>query len=326
MRAPTQPKPSLLLTRRWPEACEATLAEHFTVTTPPDDAPLSPQALRAGLRSHDAAAVTVTDRLDAAALAGARVRILANYGVGVSHIDLDAARAAGIVVTNTPDVLTDATADLAMGLLICAARRIGEGERALRAGQWSGWRPTHMIGAQVSGATLGVIGFGRIGRAMARRAHHGFGMKVIFQNRSAVAPETAAALGAEPRDSVDAVLAEADFVSLHCPGGAANRHLIDARRIALMKPSAILINTARGEVVEEAALAQALAEGRIAAAGLDVFEAEPQVHPDLLQRDNVVLAPHLGSATEQTRVAMGMRALDNLRAHLAGRTPPDLVT
>ncbi|MGF1660081.1 MAG: 2-hydroxyacid dehydrogenase [Rubrimonas sp.] len=318
-------KPRLLLTRRWPEPCEAALREVFDVTAPRTDAPMPPAALAAALAAHDAAAVTVTDRLDAAALRGARARILANYGVGVSHIDLDAARAGGIVVTNTPDVLTDATADLAMGLLIAAARRIGEGERELRGGLWTGWRPTHMIGAQVTGATLGIIGFGRIGQAMARRARHGFGMRVIFQNRSPVSPDICAELGAEPRESVDAVLAEADFVSLHCPGGGANRHLIDARRLALMKPTAILINTARGEVIDEAALAQALAVRRIAAAALDVFEAEPAVHPALFDLDNAVLAPHLGSATAETRVAMGMRALDNLRAFFEGRPPPDRV-
>jgi glyoxylate reductase len=318
-------RPSLLLTRRWPDACETALSEHFAVTRPQTDASLSADALAQGLRSHDAAAVTVTDRIDAAALEGATVKILANYGVGVSHIDLDAARAANVVVTNTPDVLTDATADLAFALLLATARRLGEGERELRSGAWSGWRPTHMIGAQVTGATLGIVGFGRIGQAVARLGRFGFGMKVIYQNRSAVAPEIAAGLDAQPRGDVDAVLREADFVSLHCPGGAENRHLIDARRLSLMKPHAILINTARGEVVDEAALAQALAERRIAGAGLDVFEREPEVHPSLLGLDNAVLAPHLGSATGSTRDAMGMRALDNLRAFFEGRALPDRV-
>lgn len=318
-------RPSLLLTRRWPPAAEAALAEHFALTTSPDDAPMDSDALAAALRRFDAVGVTVTDRVDAAELTGATTRILANFGVGVSHIDLDAARAAGIVVTNTPGVLTDATADMAMALLLAAARRLGEGERELRAGAWAGWRPTHLTGTQVTGATLGIIGFGRIGQAMARRAHFGFGMRVLAQNRSPIDPALAAACGAEPRGEIDEVLREADFVSLHCPGGAANRHLIDARRLALMKPGAFLINTARGEVVDEAALADALMTGHLGGAGLDVFEAEPAIHPDLLRCEKAVLAPHLGSATAATREAMGLRALANLRAFFAGAAPPDRV-
>jgi len=250
---------------------------------------------------------------------------VANYGVGHSHIDTAAAAAAGVVVTNTPGVLTDCTADLTLALMLAVSRRLGEGERELRAGRWTGWRPTHLIGARISGAVLGVIGFGRIGQAVARRAHHGFGMRVIFQNRSAVDPGIAQACGAEPRATVEAVLAEADVVSLHCPGGTANRHLIDAARLALMKPGAFLINTARGEVVDEAALAAALREGRLGGAGLDVYEREPAVHPDLLALENAVLAPHLGSATQTTRMAMGMKALENLEAFFAGRPPPDRV-
>jgi lactate dehydrogenase-like 2-hydroxyacid dehydrogenase len=318
-------RPRLLITRRLTPAVEARLAGRFDVTLDPDDRPLSPAALAEALRSFDALACTVTDRLDAAALNGATVRILANFGVGVSHIDLAAAKAAGIVVTNTPGVLTDATADLAMALLLAAARRLGEGEREVRAGRWTGWRPSHMIGTQVTGATLGIIGFGRIGQAMARRGHFGFGMRVIFQNRSRIAPEIAAACSAEQRDSIEAVLAEADFVSLHCPGGAENRHLIDAQRLSLMKPTAFLINTARGEVVDEAALAAALAEGRLAGVGLDVFEREPAIHPLLLTLDNAVLAPHLGSATGQTREAMGAKVAENLEAFFDGHEPPDRV-
>ena len=314
-------KPRILITRRWPAAAEAEAQARFAVTLNAADAPLDAAALRAALRDADGLACTVTDRLDAAALDGATARIVANYGVGVSNIDLDAARAAGVVVTNTPDVLTDCTADLAMALMLAAARRLGEGEREVRAGRWTGWRPTHMIGAKVTGATLGVIGYGRIGRALARRAALGFGMRVVYFNRSAVADD----LGAARLDSPEAVLAEADFVSLHMPGGAENRHVIDADRLALMKPSAFLINTARGEVVDEAALADALEGRRLAGAGLDVFEAEPAVHPRLRDLPNVVLAPHLGSATEATRVAMGMMALDNLSAFFDGRAPPNRV-
>lgn len=321
----TQIKPRVLITRRWPGAAETAVAAEFDVTLNTDDAPLSEAALAEALRTHDAVATTVTDRVGAACFAGATAKLIANYGVGYSNIDAAAAKAAGVMVTNTPDVLTDCTADLAMALLLAAARRLGEGERELRAGRWTGWRPTHMIGAKASGATLGVIGFGRIGQAMARRAALGFGMRVLFHNRSPISPEVAAAVGAEPRDSVEAVLAEADFVSLHMPGGAANTHLIDAARLALMKPTAFLINTARGEVVDEAALADALAAGRLAGAGLDVFEREPAVNPALMGLENVVLAPHLGSATAGTRVGMGLRALENLRAAFAGREPPDRV-
>jgi lactate dehydrogenase-like 2-hydroxyacid dehydrogenase len=318
-------RPRVFVTRRWPEATERALAERFDVTLNAADAPLPPGAIAEALRTHDAVAPTVSDSLPAAVFAGATARIVANYGVGFSHIDTAAAAAAGVVVTNTPGVLTECTADLTLALMLAVTRRLGEGERELRAGRWSGWRPTHLIGVRPSGLTLGVIGFGRIGQAVARRAQHGFGMRVIFQNRSAVDPAVAASVGAEPRDSVEAVLAEADIVSLHCPGGAANRHLIDARRLALMKRGAFLVNTARGEVVDEAALAEALAAGRLAGAGLDVYEREPAVHPGLLACENAVLAPHLGSATETTRVAMGLKALDNLVAFFEGRPPPDRV-
>jgi lactate dehydrogenase-like 2-hydroxyacid dehydrogenase len=321
----TNPRPRVLLTRRWPEAAERAARAAFDVTVDAADRPLSAHAMGEALRSFDAVAPTVSDRITGEMLAGATVRMLANYGVGVSHIDLDAARAAGVIVTNTPGVLTDCTADLAMALMLAAARRLGEGERELRAGRWSGWRPTHMIGVRPSGLTLGVVGFGRIGQAVARRAHHGFGMPVIFHARSPVDRDLAASLGARPAASLDALLAEADVVSLHVPGGAANRHLIDARRLGLMKRGAILVNTARGEVVDEAALAAALASGRLAAAGLDVYEEEPKVHPALLACENAVLAPHLGSATAATREAMGMMALENLRAHFDGREPPNRV-
>jgi lactate dehydrogenase-like 2-hydroxyacid dehydrogenase len=318
-------RPTLLVTRRWPEAAERALAGRFDVTLNADDRPLGAAAIADALRRYDAVAPTVSDALPAASFEGATAKIVANYGVGFSHIDTDAAKAAGVVVTNTPGVLTDCTADLAMALMLAVSRRLGEGEREVRAGRWTGWRPTHLVGARVSGATLGVIGFGRIGQAVARRAHHGFGMKVIYQDPMPIDPAIARALGAEPRDSVEAVLAEADVVTLHTVGGAANRHLIDARRLRLMKPGAFLINTARGEVIDEAALAEALAARTIAGAGLDVYEREPAIHPGLLALENVVLAPHLGSATETTRVAMGMKALDNLVAFFEGREPPDRV-
>jgi len=322
------PRPRILVTRRWPDAVERRLCALFDTTLNADDHRLSADELRAALRAHDAVLPTVSDRLDAGVLAveAPRARILANYGVGYSHIDVDAARERGLVVTNTPGVLTDCTADLALTLMLMVARRAGEGERELRAGRWTGWRPTHLVGTRLSGKTLGIIGMGRIGIAVARRAQHGFGMQVVFFNRSPVAAEALAGLQATQLERVEDVLAQADFVSLHCPGGGANRHLIDAARLAVMKPGAFLINTARGDVVDEAALAAALQHGRLAGAGLDVFEAEPQIHPGLLALENVVLLPHLASATRETREAMGMRVVDNLVAFFDGRRPPDQVS
>jgi glyoxylate reductase len=320
------PKPKVLVTRAWPEAVEARLKDSYDVTLNPGDAIFSAAELRAAAGVYDAILPTVTDRIGAEVLApGGRLRFIGNYGVGYSHIDTSAAKAAGIVVSNTPDVLSDCTADIAMTLLLMVARRAGEGERFLRAGLWDGWRPGQLIGRKVSGATIGIVGFGRIGQAMAQRARHGFGMTVLVQNRSPVAAEVLAAYGARQVTSLDEMLPEVDFLSLHCPGGAANRHLIDARRLSLMRPDAFLINTARGEVVDEVALADALAAGRLAGAGLDVYEEEPKVTPALMTMENAALLPHLGSATRETRDAMGHRAVDNLDAFFAGREPPDRV-
>jgi lactate dehydrogenase-like 2-hydroxyacid dehydrogenase len=318
-------KPRVLITRQWPKAAQDAVAEAFDVTLNADDKAMTKQQLAEALRSFDAVAPTVSDKLTADVFEGATAKIVTNYGVGYTNIDVEAAKKAGIVVTNTPGVLTDCTADLAMGLMLAAARRIGEGEREVRANGWTGWRPTHMIGTKVTGATLGVIGFGRIGQAVARRAHHGFGMKIIYFDAYPIPAEVAAAVGAEKRDSFEDVLKEADFVTLHTTGGAENRHLINAARLKTMKPNAILVNTARGEVVDEAALAAALKAGTIAGAGLDVFEEEPKIHPDLVACENAVLAPHLGSATMSTRVAMGMTALANLQAFFEGREPPNRV-
>jgi lactate dehydrogenase-like 2-hydroxyacid dehydrogenase len=320
-------KPRLVVTRRWPEAVERKLAADFDVRFNETDKPMDVAALREALETADVLMPTVTDKLGPATFENLnpKVRIIANYGVGYSHIDTEAAKRLGIVVTNTPDVLSECTADIAITLMLMVARRAGEGERELRSGNWTGWRPTHLVGTKISGKKLGVIGFGRIGQETARRAHFGFGMKIIAYNRSPIAPETLAGTGAEARDSIDAVMAEADFVSLHCPGGAANRHLVDARRLALMQQGAFLINTARGEVVDEDALAVALTEGRIAGAGLDVYDGEPAVRASLLAAPNVVLLPHLGSATRETREAMGFRALANAEAFFAGRSPPDRV-
>jgi len=323
----TAPRPTVVVTRRLPAPVEEQLAQEFDARLNRDDHPLNVAELQDALRTADALLPTVTDRLqgDVLAVEPLRVRILANYGVGFNHIDVTAAKQRGLVVTNTPDVLTDDTADDAVMLMLMVARRAGEGERHVRAGRWTGWGPTHLLGTKVSGKTLGVIGMGRIGRAVARRAHHGFGMHVIFHDPFPPPAGVVAELGAEPRSTIDAVLREADFVSLHSPATPETRHLMSAERLALMKPGAFLINTARGDIVDETALVDALKRRVIAGAALDVFEREPHVTPDLLTMENVVLLPHLGSATQETRVAMGLRALENLKAFFAGLPPRDRV-
>jgi lactate dehydrogenase-like 2-hydroxyacid dehydrogenase len=320
-------KPVVVVTRRVPAEVEAEVARDFDARFNADDVPFTPDQLREALRTADAILPTVTDRITADVLGvePLRTRLIANFGVGFNHIDVEAARSRGLAVSNTPDVLTDATADLAMTLLLMAARRAGEGERHLRAGQWTGWRPTHMLGTHVTGKTLGLVGMGRIARAVARRAHHGFGMRVLFHDPFPPSPADAAALGATPVASLDALFEGSDFVSLHCPATPETRHLVNAARLGQMKRGAILVNTARGDVVDEAALVVALQAGTIAAAGLDVFEREPQVTAALLAMENVVLLPHLGSATRETRVAMGMRALENLRLFFAGKPLRDKV-
>jgi lactate dehydrogenase-like 2-hydroxyacid dehydrogenase len=316
----------VLLTRRWPSAAETAIAAAFDATFNTEDRPLGAAAIAEALRSFDFVCPTVADRIDAEMLSGSslRTKALCNFGVGVSHIDLQACAAAGVIVTNTPDVLTDDTADLAIMLALMCARRAGEGERLVRSDRWKGWAPTHLLGSRLSGKTMGIVGFGRIGQAVARRARRGFGMNIIYASTrrasEAVERELAALYV-----SLDQIFAGADIVSLHVPGGASNRHLADARRLALMKASAILVNTARGEIVDEEALAAALSCGDIAAAGLDVYENEPLICQPLRNLENVVLLPHLGSATEETRLAMGMRVLANLDAIAAGRTPPDRV-
>nr|WP_294813364.1 D-glycerate dehydrogenase [uncultured Sphingomonas sp.] len=315
-------RPHILLTRRWPEAVEDRLAERYEVTSNLDDVPLDAAALAAAMRNYDAVCPTVTDRLprEIVAVEGRRAQIIANYGAGFEHIALDAARAAGIVVTNSPDVLTDATADIAMLLILMATRRASEGERELRAGKWSGWHPTHLLGTSLGGKTLGLIGYGRIARATAERAR-AFGMKVIYHSRNRVDDMPSEAYRATPT----ALAADADVVSLHAPGGEATRHMVDAAFLSTMRPTAVLVNTARGTLVDEAALASALTARSIAAAGLDVYAHEPQVAPALLACPNTVLLPHLGSATRETRVAMGMRVADNLDAFFAGTPPRDRV-
>ncbi len=318
-------KPKVIVTRRWHEDVEAVLRERFDTQLNEDDHPMSVAELQDALRNADAVLPTVCDKVTAEVLGvdDMRARILGSNGVGFNHIDLDAAKAAGLTVTNTPEVLTDCTADLAMTLLLAVARRAGEGERHLRNGEWTGWRPTHMMGTSVTGKTLGLIGMGRIARAVATRAARGFDMKIVFHDPFPPGAEALAGLNAVQAESPEDVYAQADFLSLHCPGGKETYHLIGTQVFKAMKPGAFLINTARGDVVDEAALVDALRNGEIAGAGLDVFEKEPAVTPALIEMENVVLLPHLGSATRETRKAMGMRVVENIEAFFSGETPRD---
>jgi len=321
-----QDRPVVTVTRRLPAPVERALADRFEARLNEHDVPLGPEGLREALRASDAVLCAVSDRLDAEVLRvePLRARLLANFGVGFEHIDLAVARERNLAVTNTPGVLTEDTADLAIGLMLMAIRRLGEGERELRAGAWRGWYPTHHLGRRLSGKTLGIVGMGRIGRAVARRAVHGFGMRLHYASRTALPAGEAASLDAV-RVDLDRIFAESDVVSLHVPSNEDTRNMVDARRLQLMPPHGILVNTARGDVVDEAALAEALRNGTIAGAGLDVYAGEPRVGPALLALDNVVLLPHLGSATVESRTAMGMRALENLVAWSEGRGLPDRV-
>ena len=313
----------LLVTRRMTRAAEERISAAFDATFRDSTTPLTEAEAIAALRENDAIIPTLGDPFNATVLGTSdrRARVLANFGAGFNHIDLQAARAAGIVVTNTPDVVTDATADIALTLILMTARRAGEGERLVRAGRWTGWHPTQMLGMHVTGRTVGIVGMGRIGQAIARRCHFGFGMPVIFHNRSTV---TGLDLPAR-QVALPELLAQADVVVMAVPGGASTRHLIGAAELAAMKPGAILVNIARGDVVDEAALIAALEAGPLGGAGLDVYEREPEVPEALRLRENVVLLPHLGTATEEVRTDMAMRALANLAAFFKGDAPPDRV-
>jgi lactate dehydrogenase-like 2-hydroxyacid dehydrogenase len=309
-------KPVVIVTRKWPEQVETRLKQRYDVKLNTDDHPMTITELQQAMCEADAVLPTVTDVISAEVInvKGRRAKILGNFGVGFNHIDIDAAKAADVTVTNTPEVLTDCTADIAMLLLLMSARRAVEGDRLIRNGQWTGWSPTHLLGSKVTGKTLGLIGMGRIAQAMARKAHHGFAMNIIYHDPFPPDEEVISDLQATSCSSPEDVLRQADFVSLHCPGGKATHHLMNTHRIGLMKPTAHLINTARGDVVDTDALIDALTNSKIAGAGLDVFEGEPAVNQALLDLENVSLLPHLGSATEETRVAMGNRVLDNLQA------------
>jgi glyoxylate reductase len=297
--------------------------ERFDLVEEPRDALPHPAALRDWLSKADAAIVTLGDRIDADTIAAApRLKILANYAVGYNNIDLDAARRRDLVVTNTPDVLTDATADLTWALLLATARRVVEGDRLVRSGQWAGWAPTQFLSHDVSGKTLGIVGMGRIGRAVAQRAL-GFQMKVLYHAHKPIAvPSPAHRWEFHP---LPTLLREADFITLHVPLTPDTRHLLGAREFAMMRSTAMVINTARGPIIDEAALVAALQTGTIAGAGLDVYEEEPALHPGLASLQQVVLLPHLGSATWHTRVQMGMICLKNIDAVLGGQRAPNEV-
>ena len=314
---------TLLITRRLPDHVLAAARDRFDVTLRDRTDPMSAQELRVALRDFDFVLPTLGDRFQPDVFADVpnpRARLLANFGVGYNHIDVEAAKAAGVAVTNTPGAVTDATADIAVSLILMTARRLGEGERLLRAGKWKGWGPVQMLGTHVTGKRVGIIGFGRIGKAIARRCHYGFDMEVVFTNRSKVEDPGLPARQVEMAEAM-----AADFVVVAVPGGKATHHLINANTLAQMKPTGIFVNISRGDVVDEAALIDTLQAGRIAGAGLDVYELEPQVPVALMGLENVTLLPHLGTACLEVRIGMGLIAVANLIAFAEGKTPPNLL-
>ena len=319
-------KPLVIVTRKLPDAIETRLMELFDTRLNADDKPMTGPQLVEAVKTADVLVPTVTDRIDARVLsqAGPKLKLIASFGTGVDHIDLDTARQRGITVTNTPGVLTEDTADMAMALVLATARRVGEGERLVRSGTWSGWSPTSMLGARLQGKRLGIVGMGRIGQALARRAR-GFGLAIHYHNRKRVHGEIERELEATYWESLDQMLARMDIVSVNCPHTPATFHLLSARRLKLMKPTSILVNTARGEVIDENAMVRMLKAGEMASAGLDVYENEPQVNPKLLEMDRVVLLPHMGSATLEGRIEMGEKVLINIKTFADGHKPPDRV-
>jgi glyoxylate reductase len=319
-------KPLVIVTRKLPDAIETRLMELFDTRLNADDKPLTGPQLVEAVKAADVLVPTVTDRIDARVLsqAGPKLKLIASFGTGVDHIDLDTARQRGITVTNTPGVLTEDTADMAMALVLATSRRVGEGERLVRSGKWSGWSPTSMLGGRLQGKRLGIVGMGRIGQALARRAR-GFGLAIHYHNRKRVHGEIERELEATYWESLDQMLARMDIVSVNCPHTPATFHLLSARRLKLMKPTSILVNTARGEVIDENAMVRMLKAGEMASAGLDVYENEPQVNPKLLEMDRVVLLPHMGSATLEGRIEMGEKVLINIKTFADGHKPPDRV-
>ncbi len=319
-------KPRVVVTRKLPDATETRMMELFDVRLNVSDEPMSRGELAEAMASADVLVPTVTDTIDAVIVgkAGKKLKLIANYGTGVDHIDLATTKEKKITVTNTPDVLTEDTADMTMALILAVPRRLVEGEKTMRSGEWSGWSPTWMLGHRIFGKRLGIIGMGRIGQAVARRAR-GFGLSIHYHNRNPVHEEIESELEATYWESLDQMLARMDFISVNCPHTPATYHLLSARRLALLQPHAVIVNTSRGEVIDENALTRILAAGDIAGAGLDVFEHEPAVNPKLLALDNVVLLPHMSSATFEGRVDMGDRVILNIQSFVDDHTPPDRV-
>ena len=320
-------KPVAIVTRKWPEENEKRLKELFDVKLNESDKPFTADELKSALQNCDVLMPTVTDKITADILSveNRRANMIGNFGVGFNHIDINAAKEQGITVSNTPSVLTDCTADIAMSLLLMVARRVGQGERELRSDNWTGWRPTHLLGAKVTGKKLGVIGFGRIGQAVAKRAHFGFDMDIQYWDPYDIPSDVTKKFNATKLDTIEDVCKECDFVSINCPATKETFHLMNEERFKLMKKSAFIINTARGDIIDEKALVNALINKEIAGAALDVFETEPNLPSELKTMENVVSFPHLGSATIETRVAMGNTAIDNTLAFFAGTELPNKV-
>ena len=321
-----QKKPVVFLTRRLPESTETRMRELFDARLREEDTPLAHAELCAAAETADVLVPTVTDRIDAEviAAAGDHLKLIASFGTGVDHIDLAAAKARGITVTNTPGVLTEDTADVAMALMLAVPRRIAEGDKVARSGDWTGWAPTGMLGHRINGKRLGIVGMGRIGTAVARRAR-GFGLSIHYHNRKPVHPETEAELEATYWESLDQMLGRVDIVSVNCPHTPATNRLLTRELLSMMQPSAYLVNTSRGEVIDEVALADLLASRQIAGAGLDVYENEPYITAPLIGLPNVVLLPHIGSATIEGRLEMGDRVIINIQTFWDGHTPRDRV-
>jgi glyoxylate reductase len=319
-------RPFVIVTRKLPDPIETRMMELFSCRLNLDDIPLSKTELTAAMRQAEVLVPTVTDRIDAEVLAAAGpvLKLIASFGTGVDHVDLAAAQQRGIIVTNTPGVLTEDTADMTMALILAVSRRLAEGERVIRSGAWTGWGPTTMLGHRIWGKRLGIVGMGRIGVALARRAK-GFGLSVHYHNRRPVPEDIETALEATYWESLDQMLAHMDIVSVNCPHTPATYHLLSGRRLRLLRPQAILVNTARGEVVDEEELTRLLETRAIAGAGLDVFEHEPAIDPRLRALDNVVLLPHMGSSTIEGRIAMGERVIINIKTFADGHRPPDRV-
>ena len=319
-------RPRIIVSRKLLPAVETRMAQLFDAQFNAADIAMTRDQLTSAMADCDVLVPTVTDHIDADLIAAAppRLKLIANYGAGVNHIDVAAAKAKGIMVTNTPGVFTDDTADLTMALILSVPRRLGEGEKLMRSGEWSGWRPSGMLGHRIGGKTLGIVGFGRIGEAVAARAR-AFGMDVIYTKRKRLPHSIEEQLGVAFEPELDRLIARSDIISLHCPLTSETDRLINAARIAMMKPSAYLINSSRGELIDEAALIDALEHGRIAGAGLDVYTHEPAVDPRFLTLNNVALLPHLGSATFEGREASGERVIANIRMWADGHRPPDQV-